>query len=402
MIEIVGGVYREFCMHPNWRELYGSAGRAASAVARLGGRVNLHCYLDSFNSETLNVQAALNNFTAIITKVEHCVSFEYQHGLSTPTIIARTIGCPPIHVKAENVIRFGMIEGDAIIDCEYAVYDPQDVKCPTRFDLNGSRARHLAIVLNKYEAMALTGSLDTNASVLAKQVQQVCNAEVVVLKLGARGALVLENNILTQIPAYKTSNVWKIGSGDTFVANFGYYWMEKRVSCVEAANLASKATAYYCENRGFPSQKQLDEFSPLEIQLSEKFLDGHKFKVYLAGPFFTLSQLWLIEEARQNLMDMGLEVFSPYHDVGHGSAEDVVGLDLQAIKDCDVMFAISDGLDSGTMYETGFARAIGKSVVVYSEIETKDNLKMMAGSECEMCSDYVTAIYKTLWTVIQA
>lgn len=47
MLTIVGGIYREVCLRPQWDEVYGSAGRAASAVARLGGQVTLHGYLDA-------------------------------------------------------------------------------------------------------------------------------------------------------------------------------------------------------------------------------------------------------------------------------------------------------------------------------------------------------------------
>ena len=103
-------------------------------------------------------------------------------------------------------------------------------------------------------------------------------------------------------------------------------------SAYEAALQASKATAYYCETEGFITPERLKNYSPSPIVLSEQFKKGCKPKVYLAGPFFTLAQpLWLIEEARKNLQDLGPEVFSPYHDVGKGNAEDVVDKDLEGI-----------------------------------------------------------------------
>jgi nucleoside 2-deoxyribosyltransferase len=81
--------------------------------------------------------------------------------------------------------------------------------------------------------------------------------------------------------------------------------------------------------------------------------------VYLAGPFFDLAQVWLIEQARANLREMGLEVFSPYHDIGLGSANDVVAKDLEGIDASHLVFAIADGLDPGTLYEIGYARTKG-------------------------------------------
>src|SRR6218665_132613 len=98
-----------------------------------------------------------------------------------------------------------------------------------------------------------------------------------------------------------------------------------------------------------------------------------------------------------NFSTLVLGGFSPYHDVGLGSAEDVVSVDLEAVERTDLVFAICDGLDSGTIYEIGFARALDKPVVVYCENEGEENLKMMAGSECCLVTDYVSAIYETLW-----
>jgi len=48
MITVVGGVYREVCIRPQTYEVFGSAGRAAAAIAEYAGenQVELHCYLD--------------------------------------------------------------------------------------------------------------------------------------------------------------------------------------------------------------------------------------------------------------------------------------------------------------------------------------------------------------------
>jgi hypothetical protein len=46
-------------------------------------------------------------------------------------------------------------------------------------------------------------------------------------------------------------------------------------------------------------------------------------------------------------------------------------------------------------------QALDIPVVFYAENEADEDKKMMEGSGCILCSDYVTAIYKTLWTVAQ-
>jgi nucleoside 2-deoxyribosyltransferase len=98
---------------------------------------------------------------------------------------------------------------------------------------------------------------------------------------------------------------------------------------------------------------------------------------------------------------MGLTVFSPYHDVGHGSPEDVASLDMQAIQRCDLIFAIGDGMDSGTLFEVGFARSLGKPVVFYSESPEAMRQKMLTGSDCDIVADYVSAIYRTVWAACE-
>jgi nucleoside 2-deoxyribosyltransferase len=115
-----------------------------------------------------------------------------------------------------------------------------------------------------------------------------------------------------------------------------------------------------------------------------------------------MQQRWLIEEARDNLKSRGIDVFSPIHDVGKGIADDVVPADIEGIEQSDVLFAIVDGLDSGTIFEIGYARALGKGVVVYVENETEENLKMLSGTGCEIESDFVTAIYKSKWLAMES
>jgi hypothetical protein len=165
----------------------------------------------------------------------------------------------------------------------------------------------------------------------------------------------------------------------------------------DAALEASKATAYYCERREFPTHDDLSKFAPTPLLLGRRWLEGYRAKVYLAGPFFSLNQLWMVEEARRLLRHMDLDVLSPYHDIGVGPASQVVPGDIAAINACDLIYAIGDGLDAGTIYEVGYARALGRPVVVYAENETTENLKMMEGTDCFIYRDFVSSIYRAAW-----
>lgn len=402
-IHVVGGVYREYCVHPRWNEIYGSAGRAALALATMGTPVTLHSYL---NDEALQVMKDksvwFDAFDIRATPVTDTVGFTYLYDMAVPEI-HKVPDRPyaPLQVSEAHVVRFGMLEGDAVVDAEWAVYDPQNVGSAQPFGLNGSKAGHLALVLNAWEAAQMAGLPGAHPSQSAPVLAQSQSAEVVVVKMGAEGAFVWTASGTAQVPAYRTSKVWKIGSGDCFVAHFANAWIYEGRSPAEAAEIASRATAFYCQTQGFPNADTLaaQQFAP--VALSDAYLRGVRRQVYLAGPFFDLAQVWMVQQARSNLLEMGLRVFSPYHDIGLGSAEDVVSKDLEGIAASDIVLALTDGLDAGTIYEIGYARALDRPVIVYSERHKGESLKMMEGSGCIICSDYTTALYATLWEAVK-
>lgn len=398
-VDVVGGVYFEYCVRPYWDSLYGSAGRAAIGLANIGDEVRLHSYFTPASSSQFRADFALvPNLTLAETAVADNIRFRYMHDSSRPDIL-RPAGArgADIKVKADTVVRFGTLEGEGIVDADWAVYDPQNMGVAEPFSRNGSKANHLALVLNSYEAQAMAKAFGKPPAECAQIIADQQTAEVVVIKMGAAGALVWSQGKSETVPAYRTTNVWKIGSGDCFVAYFAHAWMQERRSPKEAAAFASRATAFYCETRQLPTAADLANFNPPEVGVTEAFRQGTKRQVYLAGPFFDLSQLWMVEEARRNLRESGLKVFSPYHDIGLGRAADVVEQDLEGIRQSDLVFAIADGLDAGTIYEIGYARAIGKAVVIYSERESEEALKMAEGSGCVICRNYTTALYSALW-----
>lgn len=396
-VSVIGGVYRERCLRPAWDEIYGSGGRAASALSAMGAASILHSYLSSTYREVLTHRAVHESFEIGEGREGPEVGFDYDHGLSTPRIFGARVQQPPLEINASQILRFGLIEGDAVVHGDQVVYDPQNAEVPRAFAANGSTAKRLALILNHYEAAELSNLRNASPTDMAKALLETAKASVVVIKRGPFGALVYDGRTFEEVPAYRSKSVWKIGSGDNFSAHFTLRWMCEAKPAAESADLASRATAYYCEHRGFASPQLLVSYAPEPIKPPRDAFKARKPAVYLAAPFFSLAQLWIVTQARRDLRNMGLEVFSPYHDVGLGSAEDVVDLDLEAIKRCDLMFAIGDGLDSGTIYEIGYARALGKPVILYCENESSESKKMMEGSGCQLQLDYVSAIYEALW-----
>lgn len=397
MLSIVGGVYFENCLRPDWHEAYGSGGRAASALARFNADVELHTYLDKATLAVVSERAALEGFRINHQMIEQAGAFGYVHGLSVPHIRYPIGVKDKLKVTAENVIVFGLLEDAPSVSGKFVVYDPQDPFDSHWLDNFSMTAENLVIVLNQYEARSIGGKGKTIEEI-AKFVRDRTNAIAVLIKQGPHGVLVYEKQQSTVIPSFITTNVWKMGCGDVFVAHFGNAWMEERLKPAEAAMKASLATAFYSQNAGYPSKERLLKFEPPKFQQSAKVKSGFAPNVYLAGPFFTLGQLWLIDQARANLLELGLKVFSPYHDVGLGTAAEVVDKDLEGISKCDIMLAVGDGLDPGTIYEVGYARSMQKPVVLYCEAVKPEDLKMMEGSGCQIFNDYVTAIYQTAWT----
>jgi nucleoside 2-deoxyribosyltransferase len=120
-------------------------------------------------------------------------------------------------------------------------------------------------------------------------------------------------------------------------------------------------------------------------------------QVYLASPFFTLGERWVVEEALRGLQELGLKVFSPFHEIGPGIANVVAPADIAGIDASDRVFAVLDGTDSGTLFEVGYAVAKGIPVYAVAQNVSDEDLKMVQGSGCRVYSDFVTALHHTAW-----
>jgi nucleoside 2-deoxyribosyltransferase len=393
-LTIVGGVYIERCIQPLWDAVYGSAGRAAEAVAPLvPGKTTLVSYVAEEIRPAAEFLASMAGVTLEPIPAKHAVSFDYLHPLSTPIIRPapdRMVAHDPIQVSGDVVLRYGMLEGDAIVEARTAVYDPQSAFGARRFGTNGSRADRLAVVLNRYEAASMTGTDEPRAA--AERLIQEDNAAVVVVKMGSHGALVMTPDGDVTVPIYQTQRVWKIGSGDVFSATFAALWGCQGIAAAEAADMASRATAQYCETRSLPVPvpAELTKLSLLSVKPGSGV-------VYLAAPFFDLGQRWLVEETRALLVDLGAQVFSPVHEVGPGPAEIVAPEDIKGLEAADVVFAVLNGLDTGTIFEVGYAVKKGIPIVVLAQNLKEEDLKMLAGTGCDIVDDFASAIYRTIW-----
>ncbi|MCD0462311.1 PfkB family carbohydrate kinase [Roseiconus lacunae] len=399
MIDIVGGLYKEYCDSGRWSELYGSGLRAAAALSSRSSDIRLTGCVGKSDVATANAVARTFGVQLAASEIDETISFAYLHGLASPEIFPRSVHTSvPLTLVGDNVLAFGMIESEWQIVGKRVVYDPQDPVHPIGFrQRKNCQATSLAIVCNSNELRLLTKIEDITES--ARALLSIESAEVVVVKCGARGALVCTSNHIELVPAFLTSSVWPLGSGDVFAAIFAHQWACLGEEAVESAVEASKATAFYCQERTLPIPLNVEDtlgkpLSPIVLR------DGVKRKrIYLAGPFFNVMERWMIEETRSLLTQFGFDVFSPLHDVGIGSASKVVQQDLRGLQTCDGVFAVLDNLDSGTLFEVGYARAIDLPVVGYAENVAGESLKMLEGTSCHIYHDFVSAIYGLQWVM---
>jgi Nucleoside 2-deoxyribosyltransferase/pfkB family carbohydrate kinase len=330
--------------------------------------------------------------------VSQTIQFLYDHGLSVPTIWPplQMVDRVSLAVSADCVLQFGMLDADVEIEAQTVIYDPQDPFSPQPFRVQ-HRPRKLACVLNGIEARKL-GSND-DLSMAAANIIRDSKADVVVVKRGPRGVLIFQDGRTEKVPAFETHAVWPIGSGDVFAGVFAARWGVQGASATDAAKGASRAAAEYVENRTLPIPRGAIEgnTSRKALNLSFRPLSPGEYDVYLAGPFFNMPQLWLIHEAREALRGLGLIVFSPYHDVGIGRAEQVAQRDIQALEKSRAVLAMVDGMDAGTIFEVGFARARSNPVVAFAQCTPEEPLKMIRGTGCQVVGDFVSAVYRVAW-----
>ena len=401
---VAGGTYREICEFPYDKTLYGPGLRSAAAVGEISSKETLlHTYSSESIERELRRKAGGYRFSVDDTKISGEVSFHYIHNHSHPgQHINGDVHNPNLGpIDGNAILRFGFVEGDAVVKGERVVYDPQSPEEKNFYD-NGSKAGKLALVLNQHEARAYTGKED-HLEMLDSLVSGGNSADVAVVKCGSAGAIIHTGEEIVEIPLYETSSIWNIGSGDIFSSIFAIYWAEKELPPAEAAKNASLGTAYFCATRNLPipkSPEDVDGFEPVE---RDPAITDNSPTIYLATPFFTVGEFWFMEEVRDILFKEGVDVVAPYYDIGRAEDYDehtqVAQADLQALEDSDAVLALCDHCDPGTYFELGHARESDVPVTAYMTEYTENDSLMLDGTGCEIYSDLATAIFKAIWSV---
>lgn len=404
-IAVFGGAYGELCCYPASRICRGSGFRAANILAGLGNDVTLHTVLGpKLASEFTGIASRKKlKLCAVNGAVDYW--FRYRHPLAKPDISPSPAQVPKGDIRVADALVYGMLEGRPKVTAARAVYDPQDGSRSQSFDINGSSAAELAIVASLSEALAISGKATPEDAVAELLAIPTC--VTVVVKCGAQGALVATRADQKWIGAFPSEKVWKIGSGDVFSAAYAHAWLQEVKTPLEAAWFASRMVSAYVETRreSFTDAEMRGIRADAADALGKKTRTEPRVvpnsQVYLAGPFFTTGQQWLVDEAREAFLELGFKVFSPVHDVGRGGPDEVVNADLAGLEESTLLFALLDGLDSGTIFEVGYACARGIPVVGVAEALTEHPLTMLLGSGCYISNDFTTAVYAACWRLMK-
>jgi Nucleoside 2-deoxyribosyltransferase/pfkB family carbohydrate kinase len=388
---VVGGAYEERCMRPEVDDMYGSGLRAAAALGELSPGVRLRCAVDEQSAVAARLMARTHDVDMASVNRDEPVAFDYFIPLGTPAITGRGARqLEAIQVEDSAALVFGMVEaGDIRVTARRLVHDPQRPRELTKLDLTNFDYEQLAIVVNRSEAAALTGGKEGEDA--ATELAGAYHADVVIIKRAAMGALVWSAGTSVEIGVFPTRTVYPIGSGDVFAAGFAWAWAEQGMEPVRAARVGSLAAAYWCSSRTLPLDAAVGR---LETDLIE--LAPRATKVYVAGPFFTVAEQWLVETCRRNILSMGAQVFSPFHDVGR-TGEDIAERDLAGLENCQSVLALLDGADTGTWFEVGWAQKAGIPVVAYAQPRHDPQLKMAKGTGVDISEDLSTALYRAVW-----
>lgn len=386
-MQIAGGTYLETCREPMSVSLAGSGLRAAAALQLACPDLQLHSAIDDGSHRLAEATAAGLSVEVAWERRTEPVAFDYWTPLSAPTVRGPNAKAPPLKISGTSGLVFGTLETSSEADVEWLVFDPQQPKDLGAPDLSGLKADHLAIVANEIETKSMTGESDLHQA--ARRLLEISDAEVVVTKRAARGSLVTTEGEQQAVGVWPTRTVWPIGSGDVFAAGFAWAWAERKMNPVESARVGSHLASLWCGQKQW--QHSVEELE----NVSGEFMPNDGC-VYLAAPFFSLSQRWLVELARESLLALGGAVFSPLHDVGLG-ADEVAEKDLAGLDSCTAVLALLDDVDAGVLFESGWARRDKVPVVVYTEHDEDDRLKMVRGSGACVTRDLSSAIYQSLW-----
>jgi pfkB family carbohydrate kinase/nucleoside 2-deoxyribosyltransferase-like protein len=395
---VLGGIYRERCLFPAADDIVGSGLRGAALLRSVCPNIRLVGAVDATTKAAADAVIGGLELDAELVERNEPVEFSYFTPLSTPALNGGRSHAAAITVEDDAAMVFRMVErAELRVRAERVVLDPQQPRDLEPIDLDWIERDALAIVANRSETATL-GDATPDRPLEGEQLVQAARrildryrAEVVVVKRGAQGAVVVTTGDAVDVGPFPTMHVYPIGSGDAFASAFAWAWAVDRRDPVEAARTASRVAAEWCAHARLTIPTETFAVPETTGELSPR-----PCRVYVAAPFFSLAERWLVELVRDALRSLGATVFSPCHDVGSGGDE-VARADIKGLEGCESVLALLDGDDPGTIFEAGWAGARDIPVVAFAREPDAEGGKMLRGTGAELHNDLSTAVYRSIW-----
>ena len=125
-----------------------------------------------------------------------------------------------------------------------------------------------------------------------------------------------------------------------------------------------------------------------------------KLRAYLASGWFNKDQVKVLKQMENVLALLDyVDVYSPrkesVYKPSEGNHADIVKENLKALHNVDVVVASTEGKDMGTLFECGYATAIGVPVIYYYPQYGDFNIMLAAtGKVVRTAEELITTMYE--------
>lgn len=279
-----------------------------------------------------------------------------------------------------------LLGGNARISFDIA-YDLADLQALSAF-----RGRLAALITSTSSELFLEKASD-DLSALTLELSEL-SPSAVLLKENRGGSRVIDiaSGQTDEVPALLGGTVNSVGVGDVYSAVFVSLL---GADVFDAAWKAARAATCYAQTT-YPDDFKRDVQRSLAVSVAQMrelggtVLPWHvrpTFQIYFAAPDFTYIDRTHLEEALDALGYHNFSVRRPVQENGelkpqsqmHEMLAAYLG-DLRLLSECEIVFALPQGRDPGTLVEIGLALAAGKPVITYDPLNENANTMVIAGS----------------------
>lgn len=104
------------------------------------------------------------------------------------------------------------------------------------------------------------------------------------------------------------------------------------------------------------------------IYTHDKIIPLKYMRVYVAGGWFSPEQEKALDELEKLVDEWFKYSFKPRHEANSGDhdLQEIFALDVEALRCSDLVIASTVGKDMGTLWECGYAAALGLPIIYYT------------------------------------